>query len=65
VQVPAVGTEDTIVLNLLEQEGVLVHPGYFFDFEREAFLIVSLLPEPGVFASATQALFGQIGRSDD
>ena len=25
---------------------MLVHPGYFFDFEREAFLVVSLLPEP-------------------
>ena len=65
VRVPAVASEDTIVLNLLEHTGVLVHPGYFFDFEREAFLIVSLLPEPGVFAPATQALFGQIGRADD
>jgi hypothetical protein len=23
-----------------------VHPGYFFDFAHEAFLVVSLLPEP-------------------
>jgi alanine-synthesizing transaminase len=61
VQVPAIESEDAIVLDLLEQTGVLVHPGYFFDFEREAFLIVSLLPEPQVFASATQALFAQIG----
>ena len=65
VQVPGVASEETIVLNLLEQTGVLVHPGYFFDFEREAFLIISLLPEPGIFAPATQALFGQIGRVDD
>lgn len=61
VQVPAVASEDTIVLDLLEQTGVLVHPGYFFDFEREAFLVVSLLPEPRVFASAARALFSQIG----
>jgi alanine-synthesizing transaminase len=61
VQVPALASEDTIVLDLLEQTGVLVHPGYFFDFEREAFLVLSLLPEPQVFASAAQALFGQIG----
>ena len=25
-------------------DGVLVHPGYFFDFRRESFLILSLLP---------------------
>jgi alanine-synthesizing transaminase len=61
VQVPAVESEDAIVLDLLEQTGVLVHPGYFFDFEREAFLVVSLLPQPQIFASAVQALFGQIG----
>lgn len=61
VQVPALASEETIVLDLLEQTGVLVHPGYFFDFEREAFLVVSLLPDPHVFASAAQALFSQIG----
>jgi hypothetical protein len=61
VQVPALASEDTIVLDLLEHTGVLVHPGYFFDFEREAFLVISLLPEPGVFASAAQAIFGQMG----
>jgi alanine-synthesizing transaminase len=61
VQVPAIAPEDTIVLDLLEHTGVLVHPGYFFDFEREAFLVISLLPEPGVFACAAQALFGQTG----
>ena len=61
VQVPAIASEEQIVLDLLEKTGVLVHPGYFFDFEREAFLVVSLLPEPEVFASAAQTLFGQIG----
>ena len=61
VQVPAIASEDTIVLDLLEHTGVLVHPGYFYDFEREAFLVISLLPEPGQFASAAQALFGQMG----
>jgi hypothetical protein len=29
---------------------VLVHPGFFFDFPHEAFLIVSLLPDPTLFA---------------
>jgi alanine-synthesizing transaminase len=61
VQVPAIASEDTIVLDLLERAGVLVHPGYFFDFEREAFLVISLLPEPPGFACAVQALFAQAG----
>ena len=35
--------EEDIVLNLLEEDHVFVHPGYFFDFPEETFLIVSLL----------------------
>jgi len=62
VQVPALASEDTIVVDLLNETGVLVHPGYFFDFEREAFLVVSLLPDPRVFAAAVEALLRQIGR---
>lgn len=61
VRVPAIASEETMVLDLLEQTSVLVHPGYFFDFEREAFVVISLLPDPQVFASATQALLGRIG----
>ena len=51
-----------IVLDLLEHTGVLVHPGYFFDFEREAFLVISLLPEPGQFASAASGALRPDGR---
>jgi alanine-synthesizing transaminase len=47
VQVPSFSTEEDLVVDLLTNAGVLVHPGYFFDFPRESFLIVSLLvPEP-------------------
>jgi aspartate/methionine/tyrosine aminotransferase len=53
VRVPAHRTEDELVLELLERERVLVHPGYFFDFPREAYVVVSLLPPPDVFAGAT------------
>jgi aspartate/methionine/tyrosine aminotransferase len=45
VRVPATRTEDQLILGLLEAEGIVVHPGYFFDFAREAFLVMSLLPQ--------------------
>jgi alanine-synthesizing transaminase len=50
VRVPATRSEEALVTDLIERDGVLVHPGYFFDFPHEAFLVVSLLPEPGEFA---------------
>ena len=45
VRVPATETEEALVLRLLDDAGVLVHPGYFFDFPEEAFLVLSLLPD--------------------
>jgi len=50
LQVPSLESEEDLAMALLETERVLVHPGYFFDFPRESFLIVSLLPASGLFA---------------
>jgi alanine-synthesizing transaminase len=52
IRVPAIRSEEDLVLGLLDRERILVHPGYFFDFRREAYSIVSLLPEENVFAAA-------------
>ena len=59
LRVPAVRSEEDLVLVLLEEDGVLVHPGYFFDFPGEAYLIVSLLPEPDVFARGAERLLSR------
>jgi hypothetical protein len=44
VRVPAHRSEEETVLGLLEARDTLVHPGFFFDFPHEAFLVFSLLP---------------------
>ena len=49
MQVPGIRSEESLVLSLLTEDHVLVHPGFFFDLEREAFLVVSLIVEPEVF----------------
>lgn len=43
LRLPSTKSEEDWVLELLRQDGVLVHPGAFFDFEREAYVVVSLL----------------------
>lgn len=50
LQVPSLESEEDLVVGLLQTENVLVHPGYFFDFPRESFLVVSLLPPSATFA---------------
>ena len=56
IRVPATRSEEQLVLDLLEHEGILVHPGYFFDFPREAFVVVSLLPQSDIFREASMRL---------
>jgi aspartate/methionine/tyrosine aminotransferase len=52
VRVPAVRGEEDLVVGLLTDAQVLVHPGFFFDFPGEAYVVVSLLPVGEVFATA-------------
>jgi aspartate/methionine/tyrosine aminotransferase len=49
VRVPAILSEESLVLRLFAEQRVLVHPGYFFDFADEAYVVLSLLPAPAVF----------------
>jgi alanine-synthesizing transaminase len=54
LRVPSKLTEEELVLTLIERDGVSVHPGFFFDFPHEAFLVISLLPEPAVFSDGAR-----------
>jgi len=56
LQVPRTRTEEEWTLKLLDESGVLVQPGFFFDFDSEAFLVLSLLPEPPIFAEGVARL---------
>jgi hypothetical protein len=49
LEAPRIQSEEDWVLNLLVEDNVLVQPGFFFDFEREAFLVISLLTREDVF----------------
>jgi alanine-synthesizing transaminase len=53
LQVPSLESEEALVVNLLEDDGVLTHPGYFFDFPRESYLVISLLVPEAQFADGT------------
>jgi aspartate/methionine/tyrosine aminotransferase len=56
LRIPATLSEEERVLALLERDDVLVHPGYFFDFPREAYLVLSLLPVPSELEQAVARL---------
>ena len=63
VQVPETVGEEALVLQLLREAHVAVHPGYFFDFRRGDYIVVSLLPQPDVFAEGMRRVLEQVTAS--
>lgn len=61
LQVPKTRSEEEWAIALLEKRGVLVQPGFYFDFESEAFLVLSLLTPRDVFAEGLRRLLDEIG----
>lgn len=52
--------EEEIVMECLMQDHVLVHPGYFFDFEEGQHLVLSLLAEPNQFQEGLKRVLQRI-----
>ena len=44
--------DEELTLRLLKEEHVLVQPGFFFDFDEDGWVVVSLLQEPALFKEA-------------
>lgn len=60
LQLPENIDEEALVLALLEQDRVIVHPGYFFDFERGAHVVVSLLPMSDEFTAGVEKILRRV-----
>jgi alanine-synthesizing transaminase len=59
LEAPRIQSEEEWALNLLSNDGVLVQPGFFFDFEREAFLVISLLTPEEVFREGVRRILAR------
>jgi len=59
LQVPTFRSEEDLVLDLLMNDGVLAHPGYFFDFPRESYLVVSLIVPDAEFSEGIERLLSR------
>jgi alanine-synthesizing transaminase len=49
LRVPATGGDEDLAVELLDQRGTLVHPGHFYDFAAEGYLVVSLITPADIF----------------
>jgi hypothetical protein len=60
VRLPATRSEEEWVLTLLREDGVYVHPGHFFDFASEAYVVVSLLTADDVFGEGVARIAARV-----
>lgn len=62
IRFPAVISDEAMSIELLTETGVLVQPGYFFDFPSDGYLIVSLLCAPDQFEDAVARMRDHLAR---
>jgi alanine-synthesizing transaminase len=63
LEIPRTRDEDAWVQLFVRDEGIIVHPGYFFDLPDEGFLVVSLLPDEAAFAAAIKTVVRRLGEA--
>jgi len=50
LRVPAVRSDEELAIALLEEHLTLLHPGHFYDFPQDGFLVASLITPPETFS---------------
>ena len=57
LRVPVTRSDEDLAIELLTEKSVLVHPGHFYDFPTDGFLVLSLItPEPTFHEGISQLL---------
>jgi aspartate/methionine/tyrosine aminotransferase len=62
LRVPVTATDDDLTVALLERCSVLVHPGHFFNFARDGFLVLSLITPEQQFQEGLRRVQTFLGR---
>ena len=60
LRVPVTRTDEELAIELLREKSVLVHPGHFYDFPSDGYLILSLIPPQPEFAGGTGAILEKL-----
>lgn len=56
LRVPATRSDEELAIDLIENAGVIVHPGHFYDFQQDGFLVISLITPNADFSAGIKAI---------
>jgi aspartate/methionine/tyrosine aminotransferase len=60
LRLPRTRSEEAWALSFVQDDGVYVHPGHFFDFEDEAYVVASLLTREATFAEGLERIVRRV-----
>jgi len=63
LRLPRTRSDESWAIAFVEQDGVVVHPGHFFDFEEEAFVVVSLLTPEATLKEGVRRIVERVALS--
>jgi aspartate/methionine/tyrosine aminotransferase len=58
LRVPVTRPDEDLALELLEENGVYLHPGHFYDFAGEGHLVISLITPERDFSEGLERVLG-------
>jgi aspartate/methionine/tyrosine aminotransferase len=60
LRVPAIGSDEELAIELVTKQDVYVHPGHFFDFATEGYLVLSLIAQEEEFAEGIRRVLSAV-----
>ncbi|HWW18980.1 MAG TPA: aminotransferase class I/II-fold pyridoxal phosphate-dependent enzyme, partial [Candidatus Saccharimonadales bacterium] len=63
LRVPATQSDEDLALALLEAKSVYVHPGHFFDFATDGYVVLSLIAAEDQFAEGVRRILDMAATS--
>ena len=62
LRVPVTKSDEDLAVELLQQKSVLVHPGHFYDFPSDGYLVLSLITPPAEFGEGVGRMLELLNR---
>jgi aspartate/methionine/tyrosine aminotransferase len=60
LRVPALQADEDLAIDLLRKVAVLVHPGHFYDFSSDGYLVISLITPGDIFREGVKLVLAQL-----
>jgi alanine-synthesizing transaminase len=60
LRVPVTRSDEELAIELVREKSVLAHPGHFYDFPRDGYLVLSLITPQVEFAAGIGAVLGKL-----